>query len=391
MDDAAASFRAELDSLPPYEPPNDDGDRTASPQQQCPFDIIRRGNVAVWINHPPEPPPFIIADFAEQGAVALLAGEAGAGKSYSSLSAALSVATGTRFYGKYAARGRAVCLFAEDSTNAIHARLSRLCLANNVDMSALVDRLYPISLLDDPPESRILWRDKAPTPRLAALEAELAAIPDLKLLVIDCVAQVFAGNEIDRLDVAGFLFALTSMARRLKIGIILIHHASKSQDGSSLRMASGSTAWIAQCRAAAELRKATENDGPRFAVRKINNGREWEIELKWTEDGALVPAVEISGAVASIERRGHEKTFLECLAAVTAQGRTVSEGRTSPRYAPKVFARMPEAGSAKLRDLERAMEALFSSCSIRVGEAGRGADRHAVTGILATQDVEASE
>ena len=42
------------------------------------------------------------------------------------------------------------------------------------------------------------------------------------------------------------------------------------------------------------MRKASGENGPRFAVRKINNGREWEIH--WTEAGALVPVVEMTGA-----------------------------------------------------------------------------------------------
>ena len=154
----------------------------------------------------------------------------------------------------------------------------------------------PVSLLDDPPENRVLWSGGTPTERLTVLERDLATLSDLRLLVLDNVALMFDGEEISRKDVSGFLTALTRMARRLKIGIILIHHASKSQDGTSLRMASGSTAWIAQSRVAAEVRKATEMDGPRLAVRKINNGREWEIDLHWTGEGTLVPIAGVAAA-----------------------------------------------------------------------------------------------
>jgi len=357
-------------------------------QGSRPFDIVGRGDISSWVGADPAPVPFVIADFVEQGAVGLLAGEGGAGKSYTVLTAAMSVAAGRSFYGKWAMRGRAVCLFAEDSSGAIHARLARLCRAADVPMDDLVGNLFPLSLLDDDIGDRTLWSNGRTTARLKVLETELSAIPELRLLVLDCVAQMFDGDEISRRDVAGFLGALTAMARRLTIGIILIHHASKSTDGSSLRMASGSTAWIAQVRAAAELRKATADEGPRFAVRKINNGREWEVELKWTDDGALVPVVEPSGVMAGIERQGHEQAFLDCLAAVALQGRTVTDSANSrSRYAPKVFVTMPEARGTRVRDLERAMSALFSAGSIRIGEVGRNAKRMPIEGIFSTQDV----
>ena len=129
-------------------------------------------------------------------------------------------------------------------------------------MAGIVDRLMPVMLLDDPPENRVFWSGGVPSARLAVLEHDLAVFPDLRLLVLDNVALMFDGEEISRKEVSGFLTALTRMARQRKIGIILIHHASKSQDGTSLRMASGSTAWIAQSRVAAEVRKATDTDGP---------------------------------------------------------------------------------------------------------------------------------
>lgn len=343
MVDGLDTIRREIDAGAAWEPPVDDEPRRAGRPAPPPFGIIARGDVARWIGKTPAPVPFVIGDFVEQGSVALLAGEGGAGKSFVALNAGIAVAAGGRFYGKTAMAGRAVCLFCEDSDGAIHVRLTRMCDALGIRMEDLAGRLLALSLVDDPVERRTLWQDRRPTSRLEVLEAELAAIPDLRLLALDNVTHLFNGDEISRQEVGGFLIALTAMARRLGIGIILIHHASKSQDGSSLRMASGSTAWVAQCRAAAELRKASGEEGPKFAVRKINNGREWELELRWTDDGALLPVQEAVGAVASIERRGHERTFLECLDLIAAQGRSVSDiycrvpnGPNKPRNAPKL-------------------------------------------------------
>ena len=333
--------------------------------ENSPFDIVRRGDISAWVGTTPEPVEFVIADFVERGAIALLAGEGGAGKSYTALNAGMAVAADIPFYGKKALPGRVVCLFAEDSSPAIHARLARLCEALEVPMGDLVGRLYPVSLVDDPIEDRTLWENGRPTNRMRALEDELATMGDIKLLVIDNVTQVFNDDEISRGTVGRFLGALTGLARRLNLGIILIHHTSKSSDGSTLRMASGSTAWIAQCRAAAELRKATKDEGPRFSVRKINNGIEWEVELCWA-DGVLMPAAEVSETVAEVNRRRNDQAFLDCLAAVARQGRTVGDAKQGRRYAPRNFVGMTEAQRANVRDLESAMGRLFASGRIRI-------------------------
>ena len=88
-----------------------------------------------------------------------------------------------------------------------------------------------------------------------------------------------------------------------------------------------------------------------------------------------------------MERRGHEQAFLDCLTAVRAQGRTVSNAKNSQYYAPKMFVGMPEAKGTKKQNFEKAMEALFSAGAIRVGEVGKHANRSPIRGILSNQDV----
>ncbi len=352
----------------------------APPAAFAPFGILTRGSIDRWIAGPPPPPAFIIQDFVEQGAVALLAGEGGAGKSYIALLAASAVATGHEFLGKRTVPGRAVCLFAEDSEGALHARLSRICKARGVALAALGGTLFPVSTVDDPMDARTLWSAGKPTMRFALLEQELGGISDLKLLVLDNVTMMFDGNEIDRREVGGFLSHLGAVARRLNIGIILIHHASKSNDGTSLRMASGSTAWIAQVRAAAELRKAADGHPPRFAVRKINNGREWSAELFWTSDGVLLPMTEAGAQAPGGEF--HQQAFLACLRAITARKDYARASRQSPNYAPKMFTGMREACGATRGDLEQAMNNLRDAGHIMEGEVGKAVNRQRRIGLM---------
>ena len=128
------------------------------------------------------------------------------------------------------------------------------------------------------------------------------------------------------------------------------------------------------------MRKATGTDGPRLAVRKINNGREWESDLRWTDDGTLVLVTGVAAASSPMA------VFLACLAAVARQGWWASASKNSTCYAPKVFARMPEAHGLRNKALEKAMESLFTLGTIRVGDVWDSAQRKRREGIVAVPE-----
>jgi hypothetical protein len=84
---------------------------------------------------------------------------------------------------------------------------------------------------------------------------------------------------------------------------------------------------------------------------------------------------------ANIARRHAEEAFPACLDATLQQGRHVTDISNSPRYAPRVFAKMSEADRATVKDMERAMSVLFSAKKIRIGTV-KGPDRHPVKSII---------
>lgn len=77
---------------------------------------------------------------------------------------------------------------------------------------------------------------------------------------------------------------------------------------------------------------------------------------------------------------GAEAVFLACLGRAKWMGWLVTDGRTSPRYAPRVFLRMHEARGLKIRDLEGAMGSLIAAGTVRVEEV-RSAGRKLIKSI----------
>ncbi|MFL5254603.1 MAG: AAA family ATPase [Rhodopila sp.] len=119
------------------------------------FGITTHADLALWLTDPPPPPEFIIGDFVERGAVALLAGEGGSGKSLVALQAMVAVATGKPFLGRPVMQGRAAGLFCEDSRGALYHRLRRLCATGVTSIEHLVGRVFPMSLVDADPLGRV--------------------------------------------------------------------------------------------------------------------------------------------------------------------------------------------------------------------------------------------
>jgi RecA-family ATPase len=151
---------------------------------------------------------------------------------------------------------------------------------------------------------------------LPELEADLTIIPGLVLLCIDNAALVYAGEENDRTEVTQFMAALNGLASRLGIGIVLSTHKSKSTDGSPLRAASGSTAWINAARHVLDLQPESSGQGPCLTVIKSN----------CTKPGEKIPLVWINGVLTllpsldAFENRLSESRLIEKIRELVSDG-----------------------------------------------------------------------
>jgi RecA-family ATPase len=351
---------------------------------------IYQADVARWRGREPPDIIFTIADLAPQGMVTLLTSQGGAGKTLLlQMAGAIVAAGGVTFLGKVAVTGKAAGVFAEDPEMVLHVRQPRINEFLGIDYDRIAGRYFPQSYFGLPAQ---LWRQGDLTPFFGELEDQLSRIEALRLLTLDNAAVLFAGDENSRSEVTEFMSALNGLADRLAIGIILSAHASKSQDGTALRVTSGSTAWVNACRSVLELRTGDAtgdgDQGPSLVVRKANHAPTGTtIQLEW-RDKLLVPVSPSNGIIGSIERRAADRVFLDLLDAATRQCRNVSDSKHAGNYAPKTFAASPNAERYSQKDLAAAMERLFAAGVIRMAVYGRPSDqrRRIVRAVHETSD-----
>ena len=247
---------------------------------------ISECSTAQWLNKTAPPIEWVIDGLIPRRMVTLLPAEGGAGKTMLEHAACVAVAADRKLMGKTVSAGAAAGLFAEDSADVLHGRHERICREYTIDPATIAPNCFIASYFG---HDAVLWRDGAPTQLLPELEADLTIIPGLMLLCIDNAALVYAGEENDRTEVTQFMAALNGLAYRLGIGIILSTHKSKSADGSALRAASGSTAWINAARHVLDLQPETTDQGPCVTVIKSNCTKPGEkIPLAWI-NGVLMP------------------------------------------------------------------------------------------------------
>jgi hypothetical protein len=293
-------------------------------QQRHAIPPIDQADVARWKGRNPPDIVFTIEDLAPQGMVTLLTSQGGAGKTLLlQMAGTIVAAGGMRFLGKAALTGKAAGVFAEDPESVLHVRQPRINEFLGVDYDRIAGRYFPQSYFGQPAQ---LWRQGRPTEFLTELEDQLRRIEPLRLLTLDNAAVLFSGDENSRSEVTEFMSALNGLADRLSIGIIVSAHASKSQDGTALRVTSGSTAWVNACRSVLDLKiggDAGDGDqGPSLVVVKANHAvTGTTIQLEW-RGKLLVPVLPSTGIIGAIQRRSADRVFLDLLDASASQGET---------------------------------------------------------------------
>jgi hypothetical protein len=318
---------------------------------------ISEGDVVRWDGQQPPEVRFTIADLAPEGMVTLLTANGGAGKTLLQQTSATCLAAGKTFLGKSTQPGNAAGIFAEDPESVLHARQIRINEYLGVDYEQLAGRLFIQSYFG---HDAALWRDRKPTIFMSDLEGQLREIEGLKLIALDNAAILFNGDESDRNEVTAFMQSLNGIADRLQAGIILSTHGSKSQDGTPLRAASGSTAWINASRSVLELVPANGEEPATLTVIKANHAASGEaITLEW-QDKLLVPTAKPD----SFENRIRIRSLDDVIFARVAEGWNKGQpysGRpqaAEDRYLPRLIARTTDF---KAKEARTALESWLAS------------------------------
>ncbi len=348
--DIGKAFDAVADYTAPIEPSRGktNGSHGLNSRTEQPLPRIADGSADRWLGKEPAPLEFAIEDLVPEGMVTLFVADGGAGKSLLAQLAMACFPTGKPFLGKATKPGAAVGIFAEDPDQVLHIRQVRINKLIEIDMEDLGGRSYPISFSQ---YDATLWRDGEPTPFLGDLEEQLRAIDDLRCLVLDNAALLYHGNENDRIEVTAFVRALTGMAERLQIGIILTSHTSKSSDDSVAKVGSGSTAWIFACRSVLKLE--SDGDAATLKLIKANHTRPGlEIPLEW-KGSVLVAKAPPDSLSERARKRQIDRLIFERVEQAWQAGWPLSPTpQVAERYLPKSLAR---GSNFKAREIKAAM------------------------------------
>ena len=153
----------------------------------------------------------------------ILAGAPKGGKSWLALDMCLSIAKGEKVLGKATSCGHAVYLSLEDSLIRLQNRLYELTdePSDNLNFAIMAE-----SISNGLPEQIEYCRKR---------------FDDLKIVVIDTLQKVRNESESSYSSDYKELSVLKSLADKLGIAIVLVHHTRKCSDGDPFNMISGST------------------------------------------------------------------------------------------------------------------------------------------------------
>ena len=169
-----------------------------------------------------EPIEFVVDNMIPQG-LYILAGAPKVGKSWLSLDICMSIAKGEKVLGQETSKGTVLYLCLEDSFERIQKRLYELT-------DEPTDRLHFVIMSDSIGNG---------------LEEQISDFKsnhtDLKIVFIDTLQKIRESTENSYGSDYKELSVLKSLADKLGIAIVLVHHTRKCSDSDPFNMISGST------------------------------------------------------------------------------------------------------------------------------------------------------
>jgi hypothetical protein len=361
-----------------------------------------------WITTAPAPREHLMRDTRtgrgaiESTGVCILGAAGGAGKSYTTIGAAVAVATGTPWLGVLAPErpGHALIVTAEDPADEMRRRIYAHCRALRIP--SIPDGAIDIVDVHDV-HLPLLDGTSTPTAYALALVEMVRARGPYALVVVDPLARL-SGASIDADNVAAcaLVTVLESIATAARGLVLAPHHTSQGArrggitDATALR---GATALGDSARMVLVLSVAeTEHDDIEVAARlgqlvtislaKANHVRRWDpIRLRRDEHGVLLPLDAQDVAMLAERRETQRETRTTSRATATA-----SRHDDEDRALARILAEQP---GIPLRGLRAAMALALAGCShdavdlailragprIRIESGARGARLHYLTGV----------
>lgn len=210
---------------------------------------------------PVKPVAWLVRQYIEEDALAVLYGPPGKGKSFFALDVSCCIASGQPFHGHEVKSG-AVFYIAGEGHN------------------GLARRLRAWAKLNDAGAPPLLFMSEAPTDLACATKANQVAeaVQQLAdrtgtqpvLIVIDTLARNFGGDENSATEVGQFVRHADALRRHWKATVLIVHHSGKDGD----RGARGSSALKGAADAEYEVSRNDDDKLVRLTPRKMKDAEE---------------------------------------------------------------------------------------------------------------------
>ena len=189
---------------------------------------------------------WLVPNMIPSGAVTLLFGDGGAGKSTAALQLAVATWMNRLWLGREVEHGRALYLSAEDPEDELHRRVFAIAAAENIRLEEC-EGLTLCSLAGE--DAQLVIPDHrygglASTPLFDELDERIG---DERpgLVVLDTLADFHSGEERDRAQARAFIGKLNGLGIRHSCAVLLLAHPSLTGMSSGTGT-SGSTGWKQQ-------------------------------------------------------------------------------------------------------------------------------------------------
>jgi RecA-family ATPase len=331
--------------------PGDRTDNGNSNGKAAPSQLVRL-DLARYDTEPIPEREWGVRDRFPRRNVALLSGEGAIGKSILLLQLAVAHVLGRDWLRSMPEPGPVLLVNCEDEGDELVRRLYPILGNYHAIFSDVAVDLHAFSLADRDPllalpdrSGRIL-----PTPLYAEL-LEKARVVQPICTVIDNVADVFGGSEIDRAQVRQFVALMRQIAIAANGYVIMSSHPSLTGITSKSGL-SGSTQWHNSVRGRAFMHMVAENGGENTTGTRVlefmksnYSALSERVELQWSS-GLYAPVRAPSGPEQAASRAAVDALFLQLLERSASRRENLSATRTANNYAPTVFAKAAEAKAA---------------------------------------------
>ncbi len=335
----------------------------ATPAQAGPSPELVRIDLAQYDTEPIPEREWGVRDRFPRRAVCLLSGEGAVGKSITLLQLAAAHVLGRDWLRSMPEPGPVLLVNCEDEGDELVRRLDPILKSHHAKFSDIAADLHVFSLADKDPLLAIPDRGRiVPTPLYAKLLERAKAVQPI-CTVIDNVADVFGGSEIDRSQVRQFVALMRQIAIAANGYVIMSSHPSLAGITSKSGL-SGSTQWHNSVRARAYMHENDDQSGTRVLefMKSNYSALSERVELQWS-NGLYVPVRIPSAPEQAANRAKADAVFLSLLEKFTRKGENVSPKSKANNYGPTLFAKTAEAKSAHLTrdDFAEALDRLITA------------------------------